>query len=409
MTSMWDLIEQKTWDEDGDIPFEDTNLSAIGSDEDKTLRKEAASNEEAWKAIPENTGGVWIWRIEEFKVVPWPSEKYGKFHENDSYIVLDVEEVITEEKTLAYTRKIFYWIGKTSSADEKGTAAYKTVELDDFFDGECDQSREVQGRESGDFLDIFVKQAGGLVYLSGGVESGFNPDIPDVYAKKLLRIHKKKGVNVWTAGEVPCATSSLNHAEVFIVDGGVKLWVWAGDASPPFARSKGGMLAHKLSFDRPGDEEILYDADDEMWEALGGEGEIKETADCEDDEDQPDLGHGIMYKLAVSEDFQLQVEEIAREEFDKSMLDTSAIMMVWTRTEIFVWVGKETTKVERRHPIRYGLQYIKTNDLPKSTSISVIKEGSCNKNQDWASLFGGPKRKSGASGGMCGSAAKFVR
>jgi len=36
--------------------------------------------------------GLWIWRIEKFKVVPWPKEEYGNFFSGDSYIVLHVRQ-----------------------------------------------------------------------------------------------------------------------------------------------------------------------------------------------------------------------------------------------------------------------------------------------------------------------------
>ena len=34
--------------------------------------------------------GITIWRIENFCAVPWPKEKYGKFFDGDSYIILHV-------------------------------------------------------------------------------------------------------------------------------------------------------------------------------------------------------------------------------------------------------------------------------------------------------------------------------
>ena len=36
--------------------------------------------------------GIEIWRIENFKAVPYPKEKYGQFHVGDAYIVLKTVE-----------------------------------------------------------------------------------------------------------------------------------------------------------------------------------------------------------------------------------------------------------------------------------------------------------------------------
>lgn len=72
--------------------LEETNLAEFGSALEKERRKEEGALETAWG---EGTGvgseeGLWVWRIENFQVVPAPKKKYGSFFNGDSYIILKV-------------------------------------------------------------------------------------------------------------------------------------------------------------------------------------------------------------------------------------------------------------------------------------------------------------------------------
>jgi gelsolin len=74
------------------INLSDTNISGIGTELDKEIRKNAAATEAAWKGIGQQVG-LHIWRIEQFHIKPVPKDTYGSFYTGDSYIVLNVISV----------------------------------------------------------------------------------------------------------------------------------------------------------------------------------------------------------------------------------------------------------------------------------------------------------------------------
>jgi len=376
-------LDKKPWDGDG-VPLEDSNMAGVGGEEDKAARKGAAGKEEAWQGIGMEPG-LWVWRIESFKVVAWPKEKYGEFHEGDSYIILSVEKEIGEdgEETAALERDIHFWLGKKTSTDEKGTAAYKTVELDDFFDGEPVQHREVQGIESDQFLEYFPA---GIKYLAGGVESGFAVVQSDIFITKLYQFRRNAKKKIIMEEEA-AVRASLNHRDAFILDMGKKLYVWVGDSCSPFVKTAANTKAENWESERNGDAEVVHEVDAAFWEAVGGEGDIT-AADAVGAEVEADHGEGVLYSVNVDESRALVVKEVGRGELSKSMLDTTAIMMLDNRVEVFMWCGKEASGIEQRSAMPTAINFLKTNNRnPDTTAIHIIPEGKEGKNKIWAKTF----------------------
>merc|ERR1719350_1539965 len=274
----WDIHKQeeepagpKKWDEDG-IPLEDTNMAGVGGEEDMANRKKAAGFEPAWEGIG-LAPGVWVFRIEAFKVVPWPREKYGQFHEGDSYIVLQTEFEIEEETgepSEKLQHDIHFWLGKRTSTDEKGTAAYKTVELDDFFDGAAVQHREVQGSESADFHSYFPH---GIEYLEGGVESGFKVTQQDIFISRLTQVRRNEKKAIIFEEEA-VTLKSLNQRDAFILERGRNIYVFFGDSCSPHVKNAANTKAEQMEAASSGELTVAHDLDDEFWNALGGQGPI---------------------------------------------------------------------------------------------------------------------------------------
>ena len=68
-----------------------------------------------------------------------------------------------EDDSDTLKHNVHFWLGANTTQDEAGSAAYKTVELDDFLGQLPVQYRQVQACESKEFLELFPK----ITVLSG--------------------------------------------------------------------------------------------------------------------------------------------------------------------------------------------------------------------------------------------------
>ena len=73
---------------------------------------------------------------------------------------------------------LFKFQGNHSSIDEQGTAALKTIELDNRLGGAAVQVRVVQGKEPTHFLAMFQGQ---MVVFRGGLASAFDGELQYKY------------------------------------------------------------------------------------------------------------------------------------------------------------------------------------------------------------------------------------
>lgn len=206
------------------------------SEQKGTTTGASAEIAKVWK----NAGkavGLEIWRIEQFKVVPQPKSTYGTFYSGDSYIVLNTYR---EPGRSVLQWDVHFWLGRETTQDESGTAAYKTVELDDYLGGGPVEHREVQGHESQLFQSYFPH---GLRILEGGVDSGFNKVRPKEYRPRLLHLKGRRHVRLT---EVPLAAASVNSGDVFVLDLGLRLVQFNGKDSSGRERIKAAELCRAI-------------------------------------------------------------------------------------------------------------------------------------------------------------------
>eukprot|EP01135_Chromosphaera_perkinsii_P005753 Nk52_evm53s359 gene=Nk52_evmTU53s359 len=347
------------------IDFEDSNIALIGSDLDKKVRKAAANNEPAWLNAGKKVG-LEIWRIEQFNVKSWPKEEYGKFYSGDSYIVLKTYTKKDNPDALAWD--VHFWIGSESTQDEYGTAAYKTVELDDFLDGAPIQHREIQGHESPLFTSYFRE----IQYLDGGVDSGFNHVEPEKYDERLLQV-KQTGKTI-VATQVPKNTDSLNCGDVFILDCGIDIYQMNGNQCDPKEKFKAAQISRSMDDERKGLSKIhVFEQDDNdenskvFWEKLGGKTEIKSKAEGEE------VSGGVRKMFCLSnETGEMKFSEVSP--CEESLKDDD-IFIFDAGFELFVWVGKGSNSEEKRECMNYATQYLFEQNRPKFLAVSRVLQG----------------------------------
>lgn len=318
--------------------------------------------------------GMEIWRIEKLKVVPQDVSTYGTFYSGDSYICLSTRKVETHLEW-----DIHFWLGSTTSQDEQGVAAYKTVELDDHLGGGPVQYREVQDHESRKFLSYFPK---GIRYLEGGIESGFKKVQRGVYEKRLFHVKGKRNVRV---SQVELHYTSLNKGDVFILDEGMTIHCWNGSQCSRTERMKGIEVARRIRDEERGGKAKLViieegkDHRDEnhFFEALGSRGTIKESSEGGDDVAfEKTSQHSVTLYRVSDESGTLEMTPVNEMPLKKEHLDSyDCFILDCGSSGIFVWVGKKCTDAEKKAGMKNGMEFINKKGYPQWTQVTRVVEG----------------------------------
>ncbi|KAF1358000.1 gelsolin-like protein [Lizonia empirigonia] len=372
------LIHQQEYD------WRDSNVELINSDIDHKVKYQSAASEPAWNnGTIGNQAGLFIWRIEDFEVIPWPREKYGSFHEGDSYILLHTEEVKGDTET-HLIHDIFFWLGRATTQDEAGTAAYKTVELDEYLHGSATQHRELQTSPSDAFSALFPR----LKILRGGVRSGFNhvgtneePQHTDI----LLRVFKHPSPtaarDAILVHEVEPTWRSLDEGDVFILDKGEKIFVWQGRKCSPMEKMKSVQVVNDLTIAKHIDVEVLSQDDSRsqvVVDYLGGQGlefgtrlECARPLSAATERDVKKLFRLSDADGQLGFDLVKDGNSIGRED-----LDGHDVFLLDAGKSIWVWEGSGASRAERAMWLKVVQSYLDMQHNGKDVSVAKVKQGS---------------------------------
>ena len=359
---------------------EGSNVEFIGSNIDHSVKYDSAATEPAWK---EDGGvghsqGMEIWRIEQFQVVRWPKNRYGSFYDGDSYIVLHSFKSSPDARDLSHD--IFFWLGKDTTQDEAGTAAYKTVELDELLHGAAIQHREVQGSESHSFLSLFPR----LIILRGGTSTGFHHvETAEKSLFRLLQITSSGGRGI-IVREVEPTWESLNEHDVFVLDEGEKIRSWQGKSCSPMEKMKAAMAVSELVDEREGkaEVEVLAQTDSRsvlFIKTLGGDidSPISVTSSASV---HPSASHSKytrpkrLFRCSDSRGT-LSFDLVKKDKVVLTDFRSEDVFLFDSGFQIYVWQGKGASTQEKAMWLKVAESYLRSLVDSWTTPVATIKEG----------------------------------
>lgn len=389
------LVHLKEYD------WRDSNIELVGSDLDHKVKYQSAATEPAWNnGVVGIEPGLYVWRIEDFEVVPWPREKYGSFHEGDSYIVLSSQKVKNTTKSSAeqegekMVHDIFFWLGSHTTQDEAGTAAYKTVELDEFLRGTATQHRELLSAPSEDFFALFPR----LRILRGGVRSGFtHVEINEEpqHTDALYRIFSHPSASAGRDGvlvhEVEPSVRSLDEGDVFVLDRGDKIFVWQGKKCSPMEKVKAAQVVNEMTLAKHAEVEVIAQTESRskvFIDYLGGDG--VDSLDTTFTVERPvrpvsERGAKKLFRLSDASG-QLSLDLVKEgERMDSRDLDPSDVFLVDCGRSIWVWEGNGASRAEKATWLRVMQRYVAGQEDAAGLPTAKVSQGN-EGNAFWTAL-----------------------
>lgn len=325
-----------------------TNLEFFGTDLEKKIKEASANCEPAWLSIDITKEGLHIWRIEKFKLVPVEQTSYGSFFEGDSYVIFNVYG--DQQNYLMYN--VHFWLGTKTTQDEMGTAAYKTVELDNYLRGKAVQYRETQNNESDLFRSYFIQ---GIIYLSGGIDSGFRKVEEynyDKYVPILYRVHDNY------LSQIPLALSSVTDTDTFVLDTGLTIYVYKGKHSSHKERLMAQYKAVHIKENRK--KSIIVHVEDDKTYNLFFSCVTKYANDV--------MISRKLLKINYTTDF-VTITEV-KEPITYDSFDTNDAFVFKTCHTTYVWIGKNSNYNEQLDAWKVAFKVSNVTD-----SIALVKEG----------------------------------
>ena len=351
---------------------------------DEALEKPALDYSEFFDSDVGSLCGLTIWEIENFIPNQVDDNLHGKFYEGDCYIVLST--FLDENQSLDW--KIYFWIGEKSTLDKRTCSAMHAVNLRNYLGANCRTAREEQGDENEDFLKLF---AGNLEYMTGArTASGFYTVEDIEYTTRMYRIHEAvSGIHLEA---VSCVPESLDPRHVFLLDAGLRIFVWYGKKCKNVLKSKARLMAERINRNERKNKALIHifcqsDEPSLFWLIL--QDQASSSLESEDDTVSPSAPVSLqehvpdnwtpviprLYTVGLGMGYlELPQVEIPGNKLKQEILDTKNVYILDCYTDVFVWVGKKSTRLVRAAALKLSSELFAMLIRPEFAMIHRVSE-----------------------------------
>ncbi|XP_029638513.1 protein flightless-1 homolog isoform X1 [Octopus sinensis] len=325
--------------------------------------------------------GLTCWEMENFLPNQVEDSLIGKFYEADCYIILWT--FFEENRTLSW--QIYYWIGDKAPLDKKACAAIHAVNLRNLLGAETRTIREEMNDEDDDFLDLFEN---GISYIDGGrTASGFYT-VEDIgFDKKLYRT---SGTLKLHLERCDMNATALDPRFVFLFDTGLTIYIWEGHKAKGVTKTKTRLIAEKINKnERKNKAEIVMLKqgmnDTDFWRKIGGLHasyqlrrlarnealDLKEHVPIDFEPHQPRL-----YRVGLGRGYlELPQVEVHHGRLEQKLLDTKCVYILDCNTDLFVWIGKKSTRLVRAAALKLSQEVCGMLKRPSFVTVTRCLEG----------------------------------
>ncbi|XP_035825487.1 protein flightless-1 homolog isoform X3 [Aplysia californica] len=314
--------------------------------------------------------GLTCWEIENFLPNQVEEGLIGKFYEGDCYIIL--QTFIDESNSLSW--KIWYWIGESATLDKKACSAIHAVNLRNLLGADCRTIRQEMNDEDDEFLALFET---GVSYIEGGRTSSGFYTVEDVEPEQ--RLYRATGTLSVHMERCPVLVDLLDLRHVFLLDAGQKLFIWNGKKSNLVTRTKTRLIAEKINKnERKGSAEIFQFAQGketgEFWRLIGGPPvNLEVTISAQSD---IPLANPRLYRVGLGKGYlELPQVHIPKNRLVNSLLDTKCVYILDCITDVFVWIGKKSTRLVRAAALKLSQELHDMICRPEYVTIYRCLEG----------------------------------